>query len=181
MDRAEEEAAQIEQRYDQMIEAERLNYLKHVKAARMSYGKSSNLNHMIAFVADRLEQAIRAADREPYNQEIVAEVCYRLTNCELQILSKFDPDKPDENIIEKKLFKQLYIYDVEDFYDQVGLAQALAKRTEFEILKRFPYDPVIPSKLNKTQVAIETNDTQVLLRYHVYNPHYVAAVNPKYH
>ena len=34
---------------------------------------------------------------------------------------------------------------------------------------------------DKTKVRIASNDTQILLQYHVYNPHYKAAVNPKYH
>ena len=178
---AETEIARLEAECESRIEAEKQKYLTRVKAARMSYSHSQAMGHMVAFVADRLEKAIRSADRAPYQKEITADLCYRLTAVGLHILSRFDPKKPDQNVLEKIPYQKFYIYNVDDFFDQIGLAQALAKMTEFEIIKRFPYDPVLPSKLNKTQVKIASNDTQILLRYHVYNPHYKAAVNPKYH
>lgn len=178
---AEAEIALVEAECDRKIEAKKQEYLTNVKAARQSYSNSRGLDPMVAFVADRLEKAIRSADRAPYQKEIIADLCYRLTETEMHILSRFDPEKPDANVLEKIPYQKLYIYNVKNFYDQIGLAQALAKKTEFEILKRFPYDPVLPSKLNKTKVRIASNDTQILLQYHVYNPHYKAAVNPKYH
>lgn len=164
---------------EEKIEEEKQNYLSRVKNARLSYGRSANLNAMIVYVANLAEQKILAADRAPYNKEILAEQCFMLTNSELWILNRFSPDSPNSNVIAKKEFREFYIYNVNDFYDLVGLAQALAKRVEFELLKRFPYDPVLPSKINKPKIAIDYNDTQIKLLYHVYNPQYRAAVNAK--
>ena len=65
--------------------------------------------------------------------------------------------------------------DLPVFEDRVGFSQAIAKLVQFDMMTRFPKDPIAPSHA-KPLVIITSDDSLMELRYQVANPNYRHAV-----
>lgn len=158
------------------IASEEAKYRSLVSKARKTYGGSTVIDPIIKFVADNFEVNIRAANREKYTSVISAELFFRAEETQLCILDKLPHSSQYHDTVRYDFFKNRF-YNLTDFFDRVGFAQALSKRVEFEILRRFPADPITQSRSYKPKIEIDYDDTFMHLIYKVQNPNYRAAID----
>ena len=168
--------ANITRECDRKIDREVEDYKKRVAKARQVYGGSTVIDPLIGWVADHFEKKIRAADRASYAKTITAELTYQVAQNELMIMERL-PHSGGEHPVSRYSFFVNRFHDLPDFHDRVGFAQALSKRVQFEILSRFPQDPIAPASRFKPSITIEYDDTHMRLIYTVDNPNYRAAVH----
>lgn len=161
---------------DREIAQEEKRYKDRVSKARKTYGGSTVIDPVIKFVADDFEVRIRAAVRAAHVSQIVAECFFRADETELCIFEKL-PHSGQNFAAKRYDYYFNRFYNLPDFFDRIGFAQALSKRVEFEILRRFPTDPIAPSNGFKPKIEIDYDDTVMHLTYKVQNPNYRAAVH----
>ncbi len=165
-----------EKECERKIEIEEKKYRDLVSKARKIYGGSTVIDPIIKFVADDFEVRIRATNRAAHVSYIVAECFFGVEETQLCIFDTL-PHSGQNYASKKYDFFINRFYNLPDFFDRIGFAQALSKRVEFEILRRFPTDPVAPSRAFKPKVEIDYDDTLMHLTYKVQNPNYRAAVH----
>lgn len=161
---------------DNAIAMEEKNYRARVSKARKTYGGSTVINPIINWVVDDFQVKIRSANREAYITTITAEIFYRVEETQLVLLSSM-PHSSSHSIVSKYDYFKNRFYNLPDFFDRIGFAQALAKHVEFEILRRFPEDPIAPAKGFKPKIEIDYDDEFMHMTYKVQNPNYRSAVN----
>lgn len=171
-----ERCLMFNQNCDREIAQEEKKYRDQVSNARKTYGGSTVMDPLIKFVADDFEVRIRAANRAAHEPQIVAECFFRVDETELCIFGSLPHSGETYSSNRYNLYTNRF-YNLPDFFDRIGCAQALAKRVEFEILRRFPTDPVAPSKSFKPKIEIDYDDTIMHLIYKVQNANYRAAVH----
>ena len=160
------------------IKQEENRYKTNASKARKTYGGSTVIDPMINWLVSAFDNKIKSADRGAYLQQISANIAYRVNEKEL-VLLEFLPHSNTYSECQKFDYFRNRFTEIPDFFDRVGLAQALSKRVELEILRRYSIDPIAPSKGNKPKIIIEYDDNFIKLIYQVYNPNYRVAVNPK--
>ena len=161
---------------ERRIAEEEKRYKSEASKARKIYGGSTVIDPIINFVADDFELRIRATNRAAHVSYIVAECFFDVEETQLCIFDTL-PHSGQNYASKKYDFFINRFYNLPEFYDRIGFAQALSKRVEFEILRRFPTDPVAPSRAFKPKVEIDYDDTLMHLTYKVQNPNYRAAVH----
>lgn len=160
------------------IKQEENRYKTNAGKSRKAYGGSTVIDPMVNWIATAFDNRIRSTDRGAYIQLITAELCYRINENEIVILD-YLPHSGTYSESQKFNFFQNRFNDIPDFFDRVGLAQALSKRVELIILNRYPLDPIAPSRGNRPKVIIDYNDAFIKLIYQVYNPNFRVAVDAK--
>lgn len=172
--RMQEELRQTENRYDKLLVQEENSYKMKVKAAMAKYaGRTAQSKPIVDWLAQRYDKQIRSADRKPYVREIQAHFTFKATATEIQILS---PLGNNYGVSERyDLFKNRF-NNLNDFEDRVGFSRAMAKLVQFEMISRFPKDPVAPSAV-QPKITITSDDETMYLHYTVPNPNYKHAVN----
>ena len=142
--RSQNKCREIELKYDASIEQEKKKYLQMTTKARNVYSGSTVMAPMIKWLTDQFDVKIRAADRRPYLQTITAKMRYRVDADKLVIM-EYLPHSGQYQDTEKYVFYTNSFNNVNDLFLRIGLAQALAKHVEFQVKKRYPKDPVVPS------------------------------------
>lgn len=158
------------------IEAEEKRYLTGTKKARQVYGGSTQLDSVVKWLADHFEQNIRGASREPFNERITAQLRYQVSEREL-VTTLHTPHSGLYQPVEHFDFFQNRLIGPSDFLEQIGLAQALAQRLKFEMHRRFPQDPIAPSRGFIPEITFDYDDTAIHMHYSVQNPNYRPAVH----
>ena len=162
---------------NQAIAQEEKKFYDAVSKARKTYGGSTVIDPIIQFVADFFETQIKSANRESYTEIITATTSFRVDETQICLMQKRTYGDGWDTWKEYNLYQNRFD-NLPELFDRIGYAQALAKRVEFEILRRFPTDPVAPHDGFKPRVEIDdSGDTRIELTYKVENPKYKTAVD----
>ena len=172
-----QEAAQhraIDEKYARMLEQETARFNASVKASRTKYGGRTAAQPIVKWLDVRFEKEILAADRRPHNKNIEVVFAFRVDANQLATLKKVNNTDQYGNA-ELFDFNINRFHDLPVFEDRVGFSQAIAKLVQFDMMTRFPKDPIAPSHA-KPLVIITSDDSLMELRYQVANPNYRHAV-----
>lgn len=180
--RLERNCADIRSECDRKIAKEENRYKTLVGKARQDYGGSVVLTPIINWLMATFDTLIRSADRGIYLPVIEASMYFEVYETEIAILAR-NPHSGALTVqgtpFSLKRNGQVHYKDVPDFFDRVGFAQALAKQLQFEVLKRYPKDPVAPMQGAVPKAVIEYDDSRMQIIYRAQNPRYQAPVNLK--
>ena len=173
-DRCDGECRQIDEKYARLIAQESAAFTATVKAARSKYGGHTAARPIVQWLDERFEKAIRNADRRPHVRQIDAVLVFRVEQYQLYTMKwiGYTQQFGSDEIFDFNINR---FRDLPDFADRVGFAQAMAKLVQFDMMSRFPRDPVAGGHV-KPVVVITSNDTRMELHYQVANPNYRPAV-----
>lgn len=179
-DLCEQEQAQckaIEKEYAQKLAQEKARFPEAVKTAKEKYGSSATVKPVVDLLVENFQEKILAASRATYIYEICVDfyfdvASYRVFICEKKYEGKFSYLVATGRDGESFGFQENNIRNIPEVENQIGLAQALAKLVQFEIMRKYPKDPIAPSGA-RPQVSITSEDTQVHLCYSVVNANYI--------
>ena len=172
-----QEAAQhraVDEKYARMLAQETNRFNASVKSARTKYGGHTAAQPIVKWLTTRFEKEIMNADRRPHLKNIEVVFAFRVDANQLATLKKVGNTNQYGNT-EIFDFNVNRFHDLPDYEDRVGFSQAMAKLVQFDIMRRFPKDPVAASHA-KPVVVITSNDALMELRYQVANPNYRHAV-----
>lgn len=172
-----QEAAQhlaVDEKYARMLEQETSRFNASVKSARTKYGGHTAAQPIVKWLTAHFEKEIMNADRRPHNKNIEVVFAFRVDAYQLATLKKVGSTNQYGNA-EIFDFNVNRFHNLPDYEDRVGFSQAMAKLVQFDIMRRFPKDPVSPCH-SKPVVVITSNDALMELRYQVANPNYRHAV-----
>ena len=177
-----EEARQhkaVDVKYSQMLQRETDRFKASVKASRNKYASHTAAQPIVNWLSAYFEKQIMNADRRPHNKNIEVVFAFRVDANQVATLKKVKVNNTmkyanselfDFNVNNVKRF-----HNLNDFEDRVGFSQAIAKLVQFDIMLRYPKDPVCPSHA-KPVVQITSDDSLMELHYQVANPNYQHAV-----
>ena len=170
------EHQQIAEQYKRLMEQEKLRFQESTKAARIKYGGKTVAMPIVKWIADQFETSIRKADRRSHLRTIQVPFVFDVDATAIYVKKWiFNGHSGAYGKAEEYNFTIHRFTTLPDFEDRVGFAQAMAKMVQFEIMRRFPRDPVAPTAA-KPVVTISSDDTQMILTYEVINPNYQHAV-----
>ena len=172
-----QEAAQhraVDEKYARMLEQETNRFKASVKSARAKYGGHTAAKPIVQWLTTQFEKDIMGADRRAHLKNIEVVFAFRVDANQLATLKKVNNSNQYGNA-EIYDFNVNRFRDLPDYEDRVGFAQAMAKLVQFEIMRRFPKDPISASHA-KPVVVITSDDAMMELRYQVANPNYRHAV-----
>lgn len=164
----------VDEKYARMLTQETNRFNASVKAARTKYGGHTAAQPIVKWLTARFEKEIVNADRRPHLKNIEVVFAFRVDANQLATLKKVNNANQYGNA-EIFDFNVNRFHDLPDYEDRVGFSQAMAKLVQFDIMRRFPKDPVAPCH-SKPVVVIVSNDALMELRYQVANPNYRPAV-----
>lgn len=164
----------VDEKYAKLLEQETNRFHNSVRSARSKYSTHSTAQPIVNWLVARFEKEIMNADRRPHNKNIEVVFAFRVDAHQLATLKKVNNSNQYGNT-ELYDFNVNRFHSLPDFEDRIGFSQAIAKLVQFNIMRRFPKDPVSPSHA-KPVVVITSNDAQMELRYQVANPNYRHAV-----
>lgn len=164
----------IDEKYARMLERETARFNASVKASRAKYGGHTAAQPIVRWLDVRFEKEIMGADRRSHNKNIEVVFAFRVDADQLVTLKKVSNTNQYGNA-EIFNFNINRFHDLPDFEDRVGFSQAIAKLVQFDMMSRFPKDPIAPSHA-KPLVIITSNDSMMELCYRVANPNYRHAV-----
>lgn len=164
----------VDEKYARMLEQETNRFNASVKSARTKYGGHTAAQPIVKWLTTRFEKEIMNADRRPHLKNIEVVFAFRVDANQLATLKKVNSTNQYGNA-EIFDFNVNRFHDLPDYEDRVGFSQAMAKLVQFDIMRRFPKDPVAASYA-KPVVVIASNDALMELRYQVANPNYRHAV-----
>lgn len=178
----ERNCADIRRKCDQRIADEENRYKALAGKARQDYGGSVVLTPIINWLMATFDTLIRSADRGIYQPVIETSMYFEVYETQIATLAK----NPHSGILtvqgtpfSLKRNGQVHYQDVPDFFDRVGFAQALAKQLQFEVLKRYPKDPIAPMQGAAPKAEVKYDDSQMQIFYKAQNPRYQAPVSLK--
>lgn len=164
----------VDEKYARMLVQETNRFNASVKAARTKYGGHTSAQPIVQWLTTRFEKEIMNADRRPHLKNIEVVFAFRVDANQLATLKLVGNTNQYGNA-EIFDFNVNRFHDLPDYEDRVGFSQAIAKLVQFDIMRRFPKDPVAASHA-KPVVVITSNDALMELRYQVANPNYRHAV-----
>lgn len=175
-----EQCKGYENECERQIAMEEKRYKSEVSQARKLYGGSVVMAPVVKWICDQYEPEIKAADRGISVKTITANFRYRVDSDQLVVL-KWLPHSGTYYDAEKIIFDKgiggYRYHNLPNLFHQIGFAQALAKQIEFEIISRYPHDPIAPAREHKPKIKIDYDDTSMVITYMVGNPNYRTQVS----
>lgn len=168
--------SQIDQEFQAELAKEKQRFKSAVAEARKKYGGRTTYKPIVTWLADQFDAEIRKGDRRPHQKMITILFAFRVTEQGIERLEWVSHQ--GHGGYGKSQGYEFGIHRFQNLVgleEQVGFAQAVAKLVQFEIMMRFPQDPVLPTHA-KPKVMITSDDSLMELHYEVMNPNYRVAV-----
>lgn len=163
----------IDDKYAKKLEQETNRFKNSVKASRVKYGGRTAAKPIVKWLGDEFEKMIMNADRRPHVKDIQVVFAFRTEQYMVTTLKRvYGGAYGNAEVFDFNINR---FHALPDFEDRIGFSQAIAKLVQFDIMSRFPKDPLSPSPA-KPLVVITSDDALMELRYQVANPNYRPAV-----